>query len=80
MVYYHSPAAAAGNPRMGLSIILTLAFVVGKAVAGYFSHSLALMSNAMQHDLPTSSFTNDERHSRDDQQGFNQTQENTDQP
>ena len=31
---------------LGLSIILTLAFVVGEAAAGYFSNSLALLSDA----------------------------------
>src|SRR4051794_28299293 len=31
---------------LGLSIILTLIFVVGEAVAGYWSNSLALMSDA----------------------------------
>jgi cobalt-zinc-cadmium efflux system protein len=31
---------------MGLSVVLTLAFVVGEAVAGYFANSLALLSDA----------------------------------
>jgi cobalt-zinc-cadmium efflux system protein len=42
----HSDEATASNPRLGLSIALTLAFVAGEAIAGYFSHSLALMSDA----------------------------------
>jgi cobalt-zinc-cadmium efflux system protein len=42
----HSHNVTASNPRLGLSIGLTLAFVVGEAVAGYFAHSLALMSDA----------------------------------
>ena len=46
MPHNHTHAADPNNPRMGLSIILTLAFVLGEAVAGYFSHSLALMSDA----------------------------------
>ena len=46
MPHNHTHAADPNNPRMGLSILLTLAFVVGEAVAGYFSHSLALMSDA----------------------------------
>ena len=46
MSHSHSHAADANNPRMGLSILLTLAFVVGEAIAGYFAHSLALMSDA----------------------------------
>lgn len=32
--------------KMGLAVILTLAFVVGETVAGYFAHSLALLSDA----------------------------------
>src|SRR5580698_4493138 len=42
----HSHDVTASNPRLGLSIGLTLAFVLGEAVAGYFAHSLALMSDA----------------------------------
>jgi cobalt-zinc-cadmium efflux system protein len=36
----------ANSPRLGLAIVLTLAFVAGEAVAGYLAHSLALMSDA----------------------------------
>jgi cobalt-zinc-cadmium efflux system protein len=32
--------------RLVLSIVITLAFVVGEALAGYFAHSLALLSDA----------------------------------
>jgi cobalt-zinc-cadmium efflux system protein len=46
MSHSHSHEADANNPRLGLSIVLTLAFVVGEAIAGYFAHSLALMSDA----------------------------------
>jgi cobalt-zinc-cadmium efflux system protein len=42
----HCHEVTASNPRLGLSIGLTLAFVLGEAVAGYLSHSLALMSDA----------------------------------
>jgi cobalt-zinc-cadmium efflux system protein len=42
----HSHEANASNPRLGLSIALTLLFVGGEAVAGYFAHSLALLSDA----------------------------------
>ncbi len=42
----HLGAAAATSSRMGLSILLTLAFVVGEALVGYLAHSLALMSDA----------------------------------
>jgi cobalt-zinc-cadmium efflux system protein len=31
---------------MGLAVVLTLAFVVGETIAGYFAHSLALLSDA----------------------------------
>jgi cobalt-zinc-cadmium efflux system protein len=46
MSHDHSHGSDAGNPRLELSIILTLGFVAGEAVAGYFAHSLALMSDA----------------------------------
>ena len=46
MAHDHSPGAGASNPRLGTAIALTLAFVVGEAVAGYFAQSLALMSDA----------------------------------
>src|SRR6476620_375564 len=39
-----SPTVSAG--KMGLAVLLTLAFVVGEAIAGYFAHSLALLSDA----------------------------------
>jgi cobalt-zinc-cadmium efflux system protein len=32
--------------RLGLSVFITLSFVVGEAIAGYFAHSLALLSDA----------------------------------
>ncbi len=46
MPHSHAHGAEASGPRLGLSIALTLAFTVGEAVAGYFAHSLALMSDA----------------------------------
>lgn len=42
----HSHASEASGPRLGLAILLTLAFVIGEATAGYLSRSLALMSDA----------------------------------
>ena len=48
MSHSHTHVADANNPRMGLSVLLTLAFVVGEAIAGYFAHSLALLSDAGQ--------------------------------
>jgi cobalt-zinc-cadmium efflux system protein len=46
VAHNHSHEVAASNPRLGLSIGLTLAFVLAEAVAGYLAHSLALMSDA----------------------------------
>src|SRR3981081_1840704 len=42
----HGPARTAKGQRLALSIFLTFAFVVGPAAAGYFSNSLALLSDA----------------------------------
>lgn len=42
----HSNAAAATDSRIGVAILLTVAFVVGEAVVGQLAHSLALMSDA----------------------------------
>jgi cobalt-zinc-cadmium efflux system protein len=46
MSHCHTHGAEASEPRLGLAIALTLAFVVGEAIAGYLAHSLALMSDA----------------------------------
>src|SRR4029453_4584940 len=46
MGHTHAHGGAETGRQFGLSIALTLAFVVGEAVAGYFSHSLALLSDA----------------------------------
>ena len=46
MSHGHSHGADAGNPRLGLSIALTLAFVAGEAVARSLARSLALLSDA----------------------------------
>ncbi len=46
MSHSHGHQPAVSGRRMGLSICLTLAFVVGEALAGYFAHSLALLSDA----------------------------------
>lgn len=40
----HDHAPAAG--KLGLAVALTLAFVIGEAIAGWLSHSLALLSDA----------------------------------
>src|SRR5947209_4031201 len=42
----HDHATPAADHRLGPSIIVTLAFVAGEAVAGYLSNSLALLSDA----------------------------------
>jgi len=42
----HASAASVSSNKMGLAVILTVAFVIGEAVAGYFAHSLALLSDA----------------------------------
>lgn len=44
----HEDAGGQGitGRKMGLAVVLTLAFVIGEAVAGYFAHSLSLLSDA----------------------------------
>src|SRR5437588_10091893 len=42
----HRRAGAAPGRYLVLSIVLTLTFVAGEAVAGYFANSLALLSDA----------------------------------
>src|SRR3954470_12896238 len=47
MSHDHSDAqATVSNDKMRRAVILTAAFVIGEAVAGYFAHSLALLSDA----------------------------------
>ncbi len=46
MSHDHSDDTPEPNHRLGPAVLLTLAFVVGEAVAGYFAHSLALVSDA----------------------------------
>ena len=45
MGHTHSHVSLTGR-RLTLSIFVTIAFVVGEAIAGYYSHSLALLSDA----------------------------------
>ena len=40
MSHNHAHGAEGSNPRLMLSIALTLAFVIAEAVAGYLAHSL----------------------------------------
>ena len=42
----HTRDGATTGRYLGLSVVLTLAFVAGEAVAGYFANSLALLSDA----------------------------------
>src|SRR5436309_456731 len=46
MAHTHMHATPEGGRWLGLSILLTLAFVLGEAVAGVLAHSLALVSDA----------------------------------
>lgn len=46
MGHSHGSSAALTGRRLALSIFITFVFVVGEAITGYFSHSLALMSDA----------------------------------
>jgi len=46
MGHGHDHGSALTGKRVVLSIFITLAFVIGEAITGYFSHSLALMSDA----------------------------------
>src|SRR5437667_12503141 len=43
---HHHPAGPAAEGKLALAMALTLAFVIGEAIAGYFAHSLALLSDA----------------------------------
>ena len=46
MGHGHDHGASLTGRRLLLSVIITVAFVIGEAAAGYFSNSLALMSDA----------------------------------
>ncbi len=46
MGHGHGHGGGVTGRRLILSIIVTVAFVVGEAIAGYFAHSLALLSDA----------------------------------
>src|ERR1041385_440975 len=46
MAHTHQHGTNATGRRLVLSMSVTLAFVVAEAIAGYFSHSLALVSDA----------------------------------
>src|SRR5947199_10772028 len=42
----HSSPATISSGNMAGAVALTMAFVLGEAIAGYFAHSLALLSDA----------------------------------
>src|SRR5262252_9924478 len=46
MTHLHQHSATTTGQRLVLSIAVTLTFVIAEAIAGYFSHSLALLSDA----------------------------------
>src|SRR6267142_1113232 len=46
MGHAHSHGIGTTGRRLTLSIIVTAAFVIVEAIAGYFAHSLALLSDA----------------------------------
>ena len=46
MGHSHGSSSNLTGRRLALSIFITLVFVVGEAITGYFSHSLALLSDA----------------------------------
>ena len=46
MAHNHDHGGSATGRRLLLSVVITVAFVIGEAVAGYFSNSLALLSDA----------------------------------
>jgi cobalt-zinc-cadmium efflux system protein len=46
MGHNHDHGGSTTGRRLLLSVIITVAFVIGEAVAGYFSNSLALLSDA----------------------------------
>jgi len=46
MGHIHGGSATLTGRRLGLAIVITLLFVLAEAVTGYFSHSLALLSDA----------------------------------
>ncbi len=46
MGHAHGHGVGTTGRRLTLSIIVTAAFVIGEAIAGYFAHSLALLSDA----------------------------------
>lgn len=46
MAHTHQHGTSATGRRLALSIAITLTFVIAEAIAGYFSHSLALVSDA----------------------------------
>src|SRR6185295_16141040 len=46
MGHGHDHSSALTGKRLAFSIFITLSFVIGEAITGYFAHSLALVSDA----------------------------------
>src|SRR5712692_6861736 len=46
MGHSHDRGSSLTGRRLLLSVFITVAFVIGEGAAGYFSHSLALLSDA----------------------------------
>ena len=46
MGHSHGGSATLTGRRLGFAIVITLLFVLAEAITGYFSHSLALLSDA----------------------------------
>src|SRR6476661_2454848 len=44
--HFHANSTSVSSRKMGFAVILTVAFVISEAIAGYFAHSLALLSDA----------------------------------
>src|SRR4051795_9092997 len=46
MTHQHGASTSISSRKMAWAVGLTMAFVIGEAIAGYFAHSLALLSDA----------------------------------
>src|SRR6266850_8255618 len=46
MGHSHDSSSTLTGRRLSLSIFITIAFVIGEAITGYFAHSLSLVSDA----------------------------------
>src|SRR6476660_2481553 len=44
--HHHAGPATVSSHKMAAAVVLTVGFVIGEAISGYFAHSLALLSDA----------------------------------